>query len=150
MYGDEYPIDGSRHQPLKGGGAPKRNPNRVPINVKELVLKALFGRFGWLLKLVTSTVMGGLTYLVVGLLKVDVSPEALTQITEGVGFGVFIALQWVLLRINLTATEAIQQRVREFDPEVDPDRWLGPVTTDAVIRASEIAKNRIYKADVVE
>lgn len=121
-----------------------------PINLKEIALKALFSRLGWALKLITSLIMSGLSYFLIIILRLDLEPATITTITEGVAALVFILLQYIALKINVTATKEIQNKVKEFSPDVQADGWIGEVTKGAIEKASVIARDRVYKADVVD
>ena len=101
-----------------------RHRPKGKLSMKNFLIKILCSRLGWLVKLVASGIVSLVT---LGLTKlgVEVTPEMQMEIATLAGSATFIAIQSVILKLQLRSSEAIQQELARVFPGVAFDRYNG-------------------------
>lgn len=112
--------------------------------IKKTVIKLLASKMGWLLKLVTGLIAGFVLPFIMNTMGLDLPPEKQAEIVAGIAGAVYLILQSIVLKLSLNGNKAVQKRLKEIDPALNEDRWIGDVT----IKALEDAVRQ--STDVVE
>jgi len=96
--------------------------------MKAILLKLLCSRLGWVLKFLVSLVSSYIIYFLTDTLGIELPAEKQVEIVGFITLAIYAGLQAIVLKVQFDGSEAIQKKLKEFDPQQQVDRWEGEFT----------------------